>query len=46
MIILLHLIFQVAGLGLENILSSEYAICLAIGLLADVELYTAFLKRG
>lgn len=45
MIILLHAIFIIAGIWPENILSSEYAICLAIGLLADVELYTAFLKR-
>ena len=45
MIILLHLIFQIAGLGPENILSSEYAICLAIGLLADVELYKELLKK-
>lgn len=45
MIILLHAIFIIAGIWPGKILSSEYAICLAIGLLTDIEFCKALLKK-
>ena len=39
-----HILLILAGIGPANILSSEYAICLAICLLADIE-FLKFLKK-